>query len=106
MLLVGAAQTGRHTRVLFLGPRPFPRALHWLASQLEAWARPHPWKAAPPNLAWALEVNEVAARVIAFSLGGADPCASLSVWATFCRFYPDSYFSEFLFSEPKLGCVA
>lgn len=93
--------------VLFLGLRPPPpRAFNWLASLLEAWSRPHLRPLPLPTWPGRWRLMRSLPGVKAFSLGSVNPCASLSEWATFCMFSPGSYFSEFLFSEPKLGCMA
>ena len=108
MLLVGAAQTGRLTRVFFLDPQPSPRALNWLPSLLDPWAGPHLRTLPLPTLARVLEVNEAACRSHSFILGVFQPSCSPEsmgyLWHVFSWFL--SYFSEFLFSEPKLGCTA
>lgn len=87
-------------------PSPPPRAFNWLASLLEAWSRPHLRPLPLPTWPGRWRLMRPLPGVKAFSLGSVNPCASLSEWATFCMFSPGSYFSEFLFSEPKLGCMA
>lgn len=79
MRLVGAAQSGRHTRVLFLDPLTLPPSIGLLISSCRA----------PPCLAWALEINEASAQSHSFILVSS---ASCTAWECGPLFHISSWF--------------